>query len=1044
MLNDQNQRFALRKLSIGLASVLIGISFISAGQTVKADTVQNNARQSDIVQNDQKAKENDIVKSAQDAQTHGDALNNSVVQVKRNSNKNAQLASKQMAVQSNVQNVNAREAKFDSVSQAEIINNQRVSQTTKVARISSAQDTVDVSSTDPNAKQTNKYRIIEQLPDNTTKVLAELDLTSHRSAVRNTSTNQVTYGDWSIDKAQLACPTNNSQAGDASQIFGIKVDNFANYTTHIPDTYSSNEVDSLGHSILLINNLADGLHLDVFAGTALETPATYKNPVNDYDFVITYTANTQDVSATDPNAKMLNNYKVIENLPNSNSKTVWDVDIESHRSAIKNLANGQVTYGDWETQKSVITNHTNNGNPGDPSFTPGINIDQVAGYTPVASSWQSSEKNNQGAWLINYVNDQNTFTFDFQPGVSGATPTTYKSMPANRVFYINYTANPQSITYTIHDDTANKDILTKTLTGVTDQTVNTGLALPNSNYALVQGNTIPSTYKFGATNNNVVIHVVHKMQDVSNTDQGAKQDNEYRIIEKLPNGTQKVLVDMPITSHRTATKDLVTGSVTYGDWDGSKASVYYNTALGSAVDQVAGYTVHIPTYRSIEKSDDGDDMLYAGPREAGIGAHSQDVNIDFINGNDSAKYKAMPKNQDFYITYTANPQSIKYTFVDDDDNGKEVLTKIVNGVTDQTVDTNLALPTNYVLAPNNMVPNTVKLGAVNNPVVIHVKHGVQDTTMTDPNASKKTVYRVIERMPNSHNKIVAEIDVISRKTATKDLVTGKTTYSDNYVYDKSSINAVIRNDVNNNDPTEILDAPIDQIPGYTISMNESWSNLQDSKGNNMLGFFSWKDGTYILDFVAGDGRGATYKNPPESQDFYINYVPTKQQVTLNYYDSDDHDKLVKSETVTGDYNSTIAIKPTDTDNYYFDLARGYSTEYHVGFTNDNKPVSIYLKHKTNNTYDFDTANRDIIVNLPNGIKHEYWQKIGFRRTKIVDLVTNQTTYGDWNVFDQTSAWRIDQTWQESKPYIIKNGAVRFAPINLPKVPGYRPILMKNT
>lgn len=270
--------------------------------------------------------------------------------------------------------------------------------------------------------------------------------------------------------------------------------------------------------------------------------------------------------------------------------------------------------------------------------------------------------------------------------------------------------------------------------------------------------------------------------------------------------------------HRTATKDLVTGSVTYDDWDGAKASVYRHTALGARVDQVAGYTAHIPTYRSTEKTNDGNDMFYVGPREAGVGAHSQDVNIDFINGNDNAKYKTMPDSQDFYITYTANPQSIKYTFVDDDNNGQEVLTTTVNGVTDQTVNTNLALPTNYVLALNNTVPSTVKLGAINNPVVIHVKH------------------------------------------------------------------------------------------------------------------------------------------------------------------------------------------------------------------------------KTNNTYDFDTANRDIIVNLPNGIKHEYWQKIGFRRTKTVDLVTNQTAYGDWNVFDQTSAWRIDQTWQESKSYIIKNGAVRFAPINLPKVPGYRPIL----
>lgn len=41
MFKDENRHYSLRKLSIGLASVLIGISFASSmnGNSVKADTV---------------------------------------------------------------------------------------------------------------------------------------------------------------------------------------------------------------------------------------------------------------------------------------------------------------------------------------------------------------------------------------------------------------------------------------------------------------------------------------------------------------------------------------------------------------------------------------------------------------------------------------------------------------------------------------------------------------------------------------------------------------------------------------------------------------------------------------------------------------------------------------------------------------------------------------------------------------------------------------------------------------------------------------------
>ena len=39
---EEQNRFSLRKLSIGLASVLVGVSIFGTSQTGKADTVANN------------------------------------------------------------------------------------------------------------------------------------------------------------------------------------------------------------------------------------------------------------------------------------------------------------------------------------------------------------------------------------------------------------------------------------------------------------------------------------------------------------------------------------------------------------------------------------------------------------------------------------------------------------------------------------------------------------------------------------------------------------------------------------------------------------------------------------------------------------------------------------------------------------------------------------------------------------------------------------------------------------------------------------------
>ena len=80
--SDNKQRFSFRKLSIGLASVLIGISFFGANQTVKADTVDSAEQSAQVAQNADKPVQNNA-----DTQTQ---QNTSKELAKRTENANAQ------------------------------------------------------------------------------------------------------------------------------------------------------------------------------------------------------------------------------------------------------------------------------------------------------------------------------------------------------------------------------------------------------------------------------------------------------------------------------------------------------------------------------------------------------------------------------------------------------------------------------------------------------------------------------------------------------------------------------------------------------------------------------------------------------------------------------------------------------------------------------------------------------------------------------------------------------------------------------------------
>ena len=116
--------------------------------------------------------------------------------------------------------------------------------------------------------------------------------------------------------------------------------------------------------------------------------------------------------------------------------------------------------------------------------------------------------------------------------------------------------------------------------------------------------TIPN-YKWDATaapslfDANVVVHLIHKTQDVTNTDPGAQETRTVTadFIKINENGTPE---ETPFNSAtldvyyiRQATKDLVTGKVTYGDWK-------LNTSKGTNGLQVASGSWNLPTNSSAD------------------------------------------------------------------------------------------------------------------------------------------------------------------------------------------------------------------------------------------------------------------------------------------------------------------------------------------------------------------------------------------------------------------------------------------------------------
>ncbi len=104
----------------------------------------------------------------------------------------------------------------------------------------------------------------------------------------------------------------------------------------------------------------------------------------------------------------------------------------------------------------------------------------------------------------------------------------------------------------------------------------------------------------------------------------------------------------------------------------------------------------------------------------------------------STPVTADDKDTSITIDYTANAQKVLIKYIDVDDNDKAIKSQSLEGVTDQTLATNIEVPANYELVANQALPKEVTFKADGNePIIVKVQHKHQDVTDEYRNDVKK-------------------------------------------------------------------------------------------------------------------------------------------------------------------------------------------------------------------------------------------------------------------------------------------------------------------
>ena len=488
-----------------------------------------------------------------------------------------------------------------------------------------------------------------------------------------------------------------------------------------------------------------------------------------------------------------------------------------------------------------------------------------------------------GNWAAISANDIPTFA-GYTPSQTSVAAETVTGQTSNSTVNITYTANDQS-THIIYQDAKGNTVKTDTVSGKTDQTVDTNSSLPTG-WKIAETSkvkTIPSTITFkGVSTPDTVIVVDHVMTPVDHTkplQPGAKTPTG-KVIDgahdadlnktitrtinvKTPNG--KITTTKQVANlYRDATYDDVTGEVAYDDW---------STDIWKAFtpDAIPGYTVETVPMETV----------------------TADMSNKTVN-----------------VAYTADKQTVMIKFVDDNENGKQVGELIPKqGVTDQTITdfSNVKVPEYYQLAKNSSLPTSYTFTAAKDQTItIYLVHATKTVDGKDPatipsGVDKNQLIHMVTRTITDN--VPGQNPIITKQTAT---ITRRATYDE--VTSKLS---------NFSDWTtaELPGYPAKGAAGYTPSQSELPAEAVIS---------TTEDSSVDITYTAG-----------------------KQTVTIKFVDDNNGGQPVTSVTKAGQTGETITDFSNVKVPEYYQLAKNSSLPTSYTFTADkDQAITIHLIHAT--------------------------------------------------------------------------------------------------
>ena len=132
----------------------------------------------------------------------------------------------------------------------------------------------------------------------------------------------------------------------------------------------------------------------------------------------------------------------------------------------------------------------------------------------------------------------------------------------------------------------------------------------------------------------------------------------------------------------------------------------------------------------------------------------------------------------------------------------------------------------------------------------------------------------------------------------------------------------------------------------------------------------------------------------------INYAANDQQTHVIYVDDDNNGDPIKTEMLNGKTGETVATNIANPDESKYELVGTPEAEYTFAAEN-NEDVIVHLKHKHGQQVEEKTITRTINVTHPDGSHESIKQTVTLNRTNEVDLATGEVVKdGEWT----TGSW----------------------------------------